>query len=201
MAKKTCETSQALSISHLKKLGYLDGRHQSGTVTWTTGLSDIKRSIGIVAQIVDVDPHFRLHYTYISLNKIKSDMDYKVRVTTSRCFFGGKRYWFTCPLINGNWPCQRRVGVLYRVGKYYGCRHCHGLAYQSQKETHSALLSALTKYLLTDSVYEKIAALRTKYWKGRPTKRHANLLKKIDNTMTADMFETLLTTPNKRSQK
>lgn len=40
----------------------------------------------------------------------------------------GLRQWFECP------HCQRRVAVIYGVGKYFLCRHCSGLKYESQNE-------------------------------------------------------------------
>lgn len=202
MAKDTCEMSRALSIGFLKKHGYLNGRSISGTVTWTSGWSERKSRIGIVAYVGDEDPHFRLQYTHTDFDGVKSDLDYRVQLTATPCFFGGKRQWFICPLVRNGVPCQRRVGVLYGANKYYGCRQCYDLVYQSQQETHTSMWSVLGKCLLSDSIYEKIGALRTKYWRGRPTKRYATLLKKIDRLPDADMLnaasDALL---NRRSQK
>lgn len=47
---------------------------------------------------------------------------------------GRMRFWFRCP------GCERRVAKLYRpiiwwyprVRAYFRCRHCHGLAYDSE---------------------------------------------------------------------
>ena len=52
-----------------------------------------------------------------------------VSVTWTDCNYGGQRVWWLCPAIG----CGRRVAVLY-VGKVCACRHCHNLAYQSQRE-------------------------------------------------------------------
>jgi hypothetical protein len=52
-----------------------------------------------------------------------------VRVTWTNCNYGGQRAWWLCPTVG----CGRRVAVLY-VGKVCACRHCHNLAYQSQRE-------------------------------------------------------------------
>jgi len=57
-------------------------------------------------------------------------LDYPVKLQTTPCHYGGFRYWFTCP-ANG---CGRRVALLYSAGKYFACRHCYQLAYQSQRE-------------------------------------------------------------------
>ncbi len=67
-----------------------------------------------------------------------------VRVTVplewTPCNFGGERPWFLCPGAG----CGRRVGVLYAPGRYFLCRHCYNLSYQSQRDnaTYRALYEA-----------------------------------------------------------
>lgn len=57
------------------------------------------------------------------------DMDYSVRVVWTDCALGGQRPWWQCPAAG----CGRRVAVLYGGG-VYACRHCHHLAYRTQRE-------------------------------------------------------------------
>ena len=45
------------------------------------------------------------------------------------CNFGGERPWFICPGA----VCGRRVAVLYAPGRYFLCRHCYELTYQSRR--------------------------------------------------------------------
>jgi hypothetical protein len=54
----------------------------------------------------------------------------------TRPHFGGWRWWFTCSLIVGGVPCNRRVGKLYLPpgSLYFGCRHCHGLVYRREPD-------------------------------------------------------------------
>jgi len=59
-----------------------------------------------------------------------------VRLTWTRCNYGGRRPWFICPRVG----CGRRVGKLYAGGKYFLCRHCYDLAYESQREDISLRL-------------------------------------------------------------
>ena len=54
---------------------------------------------------------------------------YPVAIHWSRCYFGNRRPWFSCPAQG----CGRRVALLYAYG-IFACRHCHRLAYQSQRE-------------------------------------------------------------------
>jgi hypothetical protein len=53
-----------------------------------------------------------------------------VPLSWTACNFGGERPWFICPGAR----CGRRVAVLYGPGKYFLCRHCHDLVYESQRE-------------------------------------------------------------------
>ncbi|MDP9475892.1 MAG: hypothetical protein M3R38_09425 [Actinomycetota bacterium] len=46
------------------------------------------------------------------------------------CNFGRERPWFLCPGVG----CGRRVAVLYGPGRYFLCRHCYDLRYESQRE-------------------------------------------------------------------
>ena len=56
-------------------------------------------------------------------------MNYPVRLSWTPCTYGGQRAWWLCPAVG----CERRVAVLYG-GKVYACRHCHQLAYKTQRE-------------------------------------------------------------------
>lgn len=56
-------------------------------------------------------------------------MSYPVWITWTSCTYGGQRAWWLCPAAG----CGRRVAVLFG-GKIYACRHCHQLAYRTQRE-------------------------------------------------------------------
>jgi hypothetical protein len=58
------------------------------------------------------------------------DVHEPVSLEWSACNFGGKRPWFVCPAVG----CGRRVAVLYGPGRYFLCRHCYDLVYESQRE-------------------------------------------------------------------
>ncbi len=59
------------------------------------------------------------------------DVREPVELDWTPCNFGGERPWFICPGAGCGW----RVAVLYGPGRYFLCRHCYGLAYQSQRDT------------------------------------------------------------------
>ena len=58
-----------------------------------------------------------------------------VRLISTRCNYGGNRYWFVCP------SCSNRVGVLYRkpLNQVFICRKCNDLTYQTVKYRRSKL--------------------------------------------------------------
>ena len=55
---------------------------------------------------------------------------YAVPLAWTPCRFGGQRPWFVCP----GEGCGRRATVLYGR-RLFLCRHCHGLAYESTRES------------------------------------------------------------------
>lgn len=57
------------------------------------------------------------------------DMRYPVWLDRTACNLGGTRVWWQCPAAE----CGRRVAVLYG-GSVFACRHCHQLAYRSQRQ-------------------------------------------------------------------
>lgn len=71
----------------------------------------------------------RLIYKCRSNGQDWEDMEYPVRLLTTPCNYGGERQWFACPAVG----CGRRVAKLYG-GRVFACRHCHQLAYPSQRE-------------------------------------------------------------------
>ena len=58
------------------------------------------------------------------------DVQQPVALTWTACNFGGERPWFVCPGVG----CGRRVAILYGPGRYFLCRHCYDLVYESQRE-------------------------------------------------------------------
>ncbi len=80
-------------------------------------------------------PWIRLCYT----TKRSGDaVDYRMSLTTTPLPWGGERWWFVCPLVGGGKPCRRRCDKLYLPpgGRYFGCRRCHDLTYQSCRDSH-----------------------------------------------------------------
>ena len=62
---------------------------------------------------------------------------YRVMLVYTLPHFGGKRWWFKCP-VDG---CDNKASVLY-LDNVFACRKCHNIAYKSQiEQKHFRLLS------------------------------------------------------------
>jgi hypothetical protein len=96
----------------------------------------------------------------------------RIPLLSTPCFFGGSRYWFKC-------MCGRRVGILYYLGDCFICRICGDLAYPLQRATHTGRWKGFYKSLQAINWMQKIEHTRTKFWKGRLTKRCQNRVEKL----------------------
>lgn len=180
---ETCESTRSLSTRWLKKNGYLiPNQWSSGSIHWSRS----GRDSGSVKFQIDTAPgaeYLRFVYTHTDpWSNENSDMDYTVQIEASPCRFGGVRYWFRCPLVRNGFACGKRIGTLYIVGKYFGCRKCHRLIYanQARSKPGGTIGATMAYFDLTCALEEREGKIRTKYWKGRPTKRYARYLKRVD---------------------
>jgi len=105
----------------------------AGTLCWTNSHSGKKSSVGwqVTGREVLI---LTLNYRW----RDSEDVQVPVWLQTTPTQFGGKRWWFTCPLILNGVACNRRAGKLYLPpgARYFGCRKCHGLTYRSCQEAH-----------------------------------------------------------------
>ena len=117
--KDTAESSLPLDIRKLKRQGLIVlGRWFSWQ--WSTG-GNVHSSIGAIAN----KDYLLLRYTHKKTDSVKQ----KIYFTYTSCNYGGERIWFQCP------TCGRRCAVVYRSGKYFACRICCDLTYETSNET------------------------------------------------------------------
>jgi hypothetical protein len=76
------------------------------------------------------------------------DVREPIELAWTACNFGGERPWFICPGAGFG----RRIALLYGPGRYFLCRHCYDLVYQSQRDY--AMDRALHKSKQSASVLE-----------------------------------------------
>ena len=143
--KNTIEDYCSLDINYLVKQGYLksDIFNMGGSLKWWSTWMDEKQARSSISfnirTLPDEAPYFQAIY---SNTDTKEKFDYKIFLTTTWPNYGGKRWWFICPINR----CRKRVRKLYLTATYFACRKCLNLAYNSQSEPiHSRMLSKARK--------------------------------------------------------
>jgi hypothetical protein len=123
--KTTTEECHGLDIRYLHRNGLLSPG-QGFSLSW----SRAGRETSSIRAVVDRD-RVVLSYRHRSgLGGEWKDVKESVPLEWTPCNFGGERPWFVCPEVS----CGRRVTILYGPGKYFLCRHCYDLSYESQRE-------------------------------------------------------------------
>jgi len=72
--------------------------------------------------------------------------------------------------------CGKRVGVIYGVDKWFGCRYCADIAYQAQFEGGSFRVGSVTEPDV-EKAYEEI---KLEYYNGKPTRKYMRYLRLTD---------------------
>lgn len=184
--KDTTDDCRSLDVAWLKKYGYFCG-WKNGGMKWSNSFGN-ESSIGFIVSIEDSNDMFlKFNYTITDRDtEEKESFDYKVQLTTTPCNYGGVRYWFICPLANKEGVgCNRRVGTLYQPPgfKYFGCRHCYKLTYDSRNRRISS------RYPEIDYLYEhdKLEKYKEKigitHRKGEPTKKFRKYMQKAEKLL------------------
>ena len=160
-----------LRMSSFKKWGYLSGLW-IGKLSWKDGFETELECM----TYTDI-PCLRLvYYSPLGIYNAQERINSTIFLTSTPCNYGGKRYWFICPLFNNGAACGKRVGVLYKVEKYFGCRHCFNLTYDSRRENrkykHYPLFFVLNGYDKIDRLENQI---KRRQYAGKPTKKQMQL--------------------------
>ncbi|MFC1782012.1 hypothetical protein ACFL02_00315 [Planctomycetota bacterium] len=166
-AKQTVEGALKISVFQLNQWGVFGSSYQEGSFTWKNNWTGRENAVGYVMQMGEI-PHIRLSYTTTTPDREKHDFNYPIMFTSTPCYFGGKRFWFVCPL------CSQRAGIVYLTGKFnrFFCRECSNLTYESRNEPkiarwHPSFISIVLESKL-NQLYQNIT--RWKY-AGKPTKK------------------------------
>ena len=123
-AKDTTSDYRSIDVRRWKRDGLLTP-HQHFGWQWSRR-GEVYASISVRTE----PDRVTLTYRHRSGSKEWQDESYPVFLNWTDCHLGGKRPWFICPALG----CGRRVALLYG-GSIFACRHCHQLAYPSQRET------------------------------------------------------------------
>lgn len=176
-SKKSCVGDyDDLDVFWLKKNGYFCG-WKSGGISWTNQ-SGTSNSIGLFVSTHTDDKYAQFTYTITDRDTgEKTNYNYNITITTTPCTYGGVRYWFICPLTSNGRYCGRRVGKVFLGDKYFGCRHCYNLSYNSRNETKSGMFSYLGRMFKYEKKLEKLEEqTKISYRQGIPTKKYLRIL-------------------------
>jgi hypothetical protein len=112
---------------HRNELLKLGGRF---SLRWSRGDRETG-SIGGVVEGAQAPERVILTYRHrIGPGAEWEDVREPVPLSWTACNFGGERPWFICPGAG----CGRRVAILYGPGRYFLCRLCYDLVYESQRD-------------------------------------------------------------------
>lgn len=125
--KTTTDDCRSLDVRRFHREGLL----KSGTVfSWRW--SRHGREVASIGALVYED---KLVLSYRSKSGSEwEDVKEPVPLKWTPCNFGGEQPWFLCPGVVNGVRCGRRVAILYGPGRYFLCRHCYDLTYQSRRD-------------------------------------------------------------------
>ncbi len=137
--RRTVETVRSISISDLRRWGFLE-ESKSGFITWFS-YDDLRVSIETrIPEEVEAWGSVRFRYDIRRETGVIDSFDYISVLSGERCYFGGFRWHFGCPMPQreGEYKlvCAKHVRTLYLGGDYFGCHHCYDLTYASCQSGH-----------------------------------------------------------------
>ena len=159
--KTTVEDTLCLSISSLvKKKALVAGSWTRGSWQWSYEGSEPHARIGYEANLIDPEAAW-LKLTYTASG---TPVDYRVRLVTTEPTYGGRRWWFLCPLARQDGGPPRRVAKLYLppAGRYFGSREAYELTYTSCQDSgkFDGLYRRLAAHMGTDPSSIRLALKR-----------------------------------------
>lgn len=174
-SKEEADWLKQVSVYFLKENGYFRNCWMSGTVTWSRD-GEKTGSISLQSNINDHEKYVRFIYTQTNRDTgEKQSLDYKIPLVATPCHFGGFRYWFQCPWYVNGVCCGRRVGVLHLGDKYFACRHCNNLTYESRNV--SGTQKACGRIISEPEIESMKNDVKRLLYRGKPTRKFLRYLK------------------------
>lgn len=160
------DSIRKIDVHFLKNNGYFSSTRW-GTLRWTSSFSGYDGSASLESVLVNDVKYLRIRCS-VSEYGMEESYTCEIVLTTTPCYYGGKRYWMLCP----SWGCRRRVGTLYFVGGRFACRHCFNLTYstQNQSKRHSGFISIPLLAAME-------ATVKRTHYRSRPTRKYRRYLK------------------------
>ncbi len=177
MSKSEADWCKKIEIWWLLRDIKEKGGYKYTTVSW--GENGSRGNISVQVSVWDEEKYARFIYTQTDNSTgEKKDFDYKVPIVETPCHLGGTRYWFKCSLYKSGQYCGRRVGVLYKDGDWFGCRHCYDLTYSSRKANKKYRYYPMFRVIELDAKIEKAYEKAKRYtYRGKLTKKRQKIEK------------------------
>jgi hypothetical protein len=121
------ESYLTLNVNELSEKGCLRPGWSS-TFQWIVG-----NEVALINLLAEAD-RLSLSYTLRVRDGKSEDMTETIPIVHLPCRFGGSRPYFICPGPGEGTDCGRRITKLHLSHRYFLCRYCNKLAYQSQYE-------------------------------------------------------------------
>jgi len=158
VAKVTRGESRALTVEECLTIDAADFRgvlrRGRGTGTVVLVGSEARRILRLRYEIEtsSTSPVVILH---LPGGESSVDIEQVIRLTPTRPWLGGRRWWFECPRSTAGGPCGRRVRCLHlRPDAWtFACRKCLGLTYESVQR-HDERVDRLAR-LSTDELLDR----------------------------------------------
>jgi hypothetical protein len=131
--KSTVEECRAVDIAVLPVSDFASQSIWPRVITWRNYKDEVTASIGYRCEPQSSGSAI-LRFSYsVTRNGNEIKIEEPIRVVTTHPYFGGVRWWFICPLASDGKGCQRRVRKIYLSpgNRYFGCRACYNLTYES----------------------------------------------------------------------
>ncbi len=145
--KSTVHASRVLDLLDIQRTGPLHSGAR-GVTSWRRGKEDAG-SVGYSVGTFEGEPTLLwLEYTTNLGTGPKTFHRYWVKIESTPCHFGRRRYWFICPMNADGRLCQRRSRILYLPpgGVKFGCRECHRLTYDCRQQHRNYFYETMGKH-------------------------------------------------------
>lgn len=139
-SKNTVEDGLSFSLNTIAKHGISP---RSGVLRWFIG-DEETGSMGYEILYLNDSLFLKLKYRSDGIS-----VEERIKLASTPQPFGNARWWMLCPILVNGSTCNQRCYKLYSTPgqRYFGCRKCMNLTYQSCKDSHKF-----------DGLYARIAA-------------------------------------------
>lgn len=168
----TTDDVKRIDAASLRKAGYLRmGKLDGMTLSWSrrgepAGAISVDFQMNTWPEKSFIDLHYVSHS---NRDEAEEKLDYRVSLLSTFCRYGGMRWWFQCPDAS----CERRVRILYQSGKYFVCRKCARLWYDSQRYVNPS-----TKFLINECKADGLLdVMKRRHYRGKPTRKYRRYLR------------------------